>query len=172
MANQQHNKVPNNAPRGNKPKTAKWLYIVYGVIMLVLLFGMFGSGSETKKPVDWNKLSLILERHDYESITVINQEVAEIRIKADAIKAYPDLYKDLHTQTITGTEGPAGYYTYNIGNYEHFDKELARSSKAVLRVVPQPANTSAIKSRPTPTPCANCWCGLVRCCCCCCSSGV
>ena len=125
MANQQHNKVPNNAPRGNKPKTAKWLYIVYGVIMLVLLFGMFGSGSGTKKPVDWNKLSLILERHDYESITVINQEVAEIRIKADAIKAYPDLYKDLHTQTITGTEGPAGYYTYNIGNYEHFDKELA-----------------------------------------------
>ena len=125
MANQQHNKVPNNAPRGNKPKTAKWLYIVYGVIMLVLLFGMFGSGSGTKKPVDWNKLSLILERHDYESITVINQEVAEIRIKADAIKAYPDLYKDLHTQTITGTEGPAGYYTYNIGNFEHFDKELA-----------------------------------------------
>ena len=125
MAKQQQNKVPNNAPRGNKPKTAKWIYIVYGAIMVALLVGMFGGGNEAKKPVDWNKLSLILERHDYESITVINQEVAEIKIKADAVKAYPDLYKDLRTNNITGGEGPVGMYTYNIGNYEHFDKELA-----------------------------------------------
>ncbi len=127
MAKQQQNqnKVPNNAPNGNKPKAAKWLYIVYGVIMVALLVGMFGNGGEAKKPVEWNKLSLILERHDYESITVINQEVAEIRIKSEAIKANPELYKDLRTSNLTGGEGLTGLYTYNIGNYEHFDKELA-----------------------------------------------
>lgn len=165
MANQQHNKVPNNAPRGNKPKTAKWLYIVYGVIMLVLLFGMFGSGSGTKKPVDWNKLSLILERHDYESITVINQEVAEIRIKADAIKAYPDLYKDLHTQQLP-VQKVLRVIIHIILETSNISTRNWPSSR------PRQASTSAIKSRPTPTPCANCWCGLVRCCCCCCSSGV
>ena len=124
MAKQQ-NKIPNNNPRGNKPKMSRWLYIIYGVIMVALLFGMFGGGESSKQPVEWEKLSLILERHDYESITVINQEVAEIRIKQDAIKAYPDLYKDLQSRTITGNEGPVGFYTYNIGNYEHFDKELS-----------------------------------------------
>ena len=93
--------------------------------MLVLLFGMFGGGESSKVPVEWDKLSQVLERDDYESITVINQEVAEIRIKADALKAYPDLYGDLRTRNLTGKEGPAGMYTYNIGNYEHFDKELS-----------------------------------------------
>ena len=113
------------SPQGKKPKGAKWLYTIYIVIMLVLLFGMFGGGESSKVPVEWDKLSQVLERHDYESITVINQEVAKIRIKADALKAYPDLYGDLRTRNLTGKEGPAGMYTYNIGNYEHFDKELS-----------------------------------------------
>ena len=124
MAKQQ-NKMPNNTPRGNKPKASRWLYIIYGVIMVALLFGMFGGGNSTKQPVNWDKLSLILERHDYELITVINQEVAEIKIKQDAINAHPDLYGDLRTRSITGNDGPVGVYTYNIGNYEHFDKELS-----------------------------------------------
>ncbi len=124
MAKQQ-NKMPNNTPRGNKPKASRWLYIIYGVIMVALLFGMFGGGNSTKQPVNWDKLSLILERHDYELITVINQEVAEIKIKQDAINAHPDLYGDLRTRSITGNDGLVGVYTYNIGNYEHFDKELS-----------------------------------------------
>ena len=124
MAKQQNN-MPKNAPRGNKPKMSRWLYIVYGGIMVALLLGMFGGGNSAKQPVTWDKLAVILERHDYESITVINQEVAEIRIKHDAISAYPELYKDLRTRSITGNDGPEGVYTYNIGNYEHFDKELA-----------------------------------------------
>ena len=124
MAKQQ-NKMTNNTTRGNKPKASRWLYIIYGVIMVALLFGMFGGGNSTKQPVNWDKLSLILERHDYELITVINQEVAEIKIKQDAINAHPDLYGDLRTRSITGNDGPVGVYTYNIGNYEHFDKELS-----------------------------------------------
>ena len=124
MANQTR-KGPQMAPQGKKPKGAKWLYTIYIVIMLALLFGMFGGGESSKVPIEWAKLSQVLERHDYESITVINQEVAEIRIKPDAVKAYPDLYNDLRTRNVTGSEGPTGLYTYNIGNYEHFDKELA-----------------------------------------------
>lgn len=124
MARQQNN-IPKNAPRGNKPKMSRWLYIIYAVIMVALLLGMFGGGNSAKQPVTWDKLATILERHDYESITVINQEVAEIRIKHDAITGYPELYKDLHTRSITGSDGPEGVYTYNIGNLEHFDKELS-----------------------------------------------
>ena len=51
--------------------------------------------------------------------------MAEIRIKHEAVKAYPELYKDLNSRSLTGTDGPEGVYTYNIGNYEHFDKELS-----------------------------------------------
>ena len=60
---------------------------------------------------------------DYEKIVVINQEYAEIHIKKDALKN-PD-YKDLFGTTLVGQPSPeASFYKYNIGNFEHFDKEL------------------------------------------------
>ena len=125
MGKQQQNKMPNNMPRGGRSKTPRWIYIIYIVIMVVLLFGMFGNGNSAKTPITWDKLSAILEKHDYESITVINQEVAEIKIKPEAITREPKTYEELRSRTLTGDEGPAGVYTYNIGNYEHFDKELS-----------------------------------------------
>ena len=88
MAKQVNNQ--NNMPRANKPKSSRILYIVYGVIMLVLLFGMFDGGT-TKQPINWERLEKILERGDYESITVVNQSVAKIKIKDEAIKTNGDL---------------------------------------------------------------------------------
>ena len=72
MAKQQDNPFK-NAPRGNKPKIGKGLYMVYGVILIALLFGFFGSDSATRKPITWERLEVILENEDYQRITVINQ---------------------------------------------------------------------------------------------------
>lgn len=124
MVKQTKNTSP-NTPKGNKPKGAKWLYTIYIVIMIALLFGMFGGGGSSKVPIEWDKLALVLENHDYESITVINEEVAEIRIKPECIKAKPEFFKELKQTNVTGGEAPAGLYTYNIGSLDHFDRELA-----------------------------------------------
>ena len=110
--NKQQPMQPNN--RGNKPFKMRPMTIIYLVLLVVIGFLFFGgSGSAPKQAITWDKLQPILERHDYESITVVNQEVAEVRIKADAVKR----------DTVTGVQG---YYTYNIGTYEHFDNQLAR----------------------------------------------
>ncbi|MBR4505894.1 MAG: ATP-dependent zinc metalloprotease FtsH [Bacteroidales bacterium] len=90
------------------------------------MYGLFGGGgSASKQPITWERLEPILEKHDYESITVINQEYAEIRIKRDVVNRDTVAYRDIITRTITGQRGEQGYYVYNIGNYEHFDKELS-----------------------------------------------
>lgn len=117
---------PPQRPNNNKPKGSKVIYIVYGVIMILIAFLLFGGDgkSSPKQEITWERLQPILEKHDYESITVVNQEVAEIRIKHDAVKRDTALYRDIITRGITGP-GPQGFYTYNIGNLEHFDKELA-----------------------------------------------
>ena len=116
---------PNN--RGNKPFKMRPMTIIYLVLLVVIGFLFFGgSGSAPKQAITWDKLQPILERHDYESITVVNQEVAEVRIKADAVKRDTVTYGDLRTRTMTGQPGVQGYYTYNIGTYEHFDNQLAR----------------------------------------------
>ena len=110
-------------PRSNKPKSSRILYIVYGVIMLVLLFGMFDGGT-TKQPINWERLEKILERGDYESITVVNQSVAKIKIKDEAIKTNGE-YSDLRGRKgLLGSEAPVGVYTYNVGTLEHFDHQL------------------------------------------------
>ncbi len=121
MAKQVNNQ--NNTPRGNKPKSSRILYIVYGVIMLVLLFGMFDGGT-TKTPINWERLEKILERGDYESITVVNQSVAQIKIKNEALKTNGE-YGDLcGRKGLLGSEAPVGVYTYNVGTLEHFDHQL------------------------------------------------
>ena len=121
MAKQVNNQ--NNMPRGNKPKSSRILYIVYGVIMLVLLFGMFDGGT-TKTPINWERLEKILERGDYESITVVNQSVAQIKIKNEALKTNGE-YSDLRGRKgLLGSEAPVGVYTYNVGTLEHFDHQL------------------------------------------------
>ena len=128
MAQQQNNKQQNMPNRQNKPKWSRPMYIIYGVLMVVIAWLFFGGSGSTasKQPITWERLQPILERHDYESITVINQEVAEIRIKSDVVKRDTVTYRDIITHTLTGQRGAQGYYTYNIGTYEHFDNQLAR----------------------------------------------
>ena len=128
MAQQQNNKQQNMPSRQNKPKWSRPMYIIYGVLMVVIAWLFFGGSGSTasKQPITWERLQPILERHDYESITVINQEVAEIRIKSDVVKRDTVTYRDIITHTLTGQRGAQGYYTYNIGTYEHFDNQLAR----------------------------------------------
>ena len=127
MAEQQNRKQMNQQQRGNKPFKLKPMTVIYIVLLVIIGYLLFGGsgGSTPKQPITWEKLQPILERHDYESITVVNQEVAEVRIKADAVKRDTVTYGDIITSTLTGQKGLQGYYTYNIGNYEHFDKELA-----------------------------------------------
>ena len=124
--NQQQPNKPNNTNRGKRPWWSKLLYVIYIIIMIFLIWGLFGGGgSAGKHAITWERLEPILENHDYESITVINQEYAEIRIKRDVVNRDTATYRDIITRTMTGQKGEQGYYVYNIGNYEHFDKELS-----------------------------------------------
>ena len=126
---QQPNQQPSQRPgnQNKRPRGSKVLYIIYGVIMLGLVWSLFGNGggSSSKREITWERLQPILEKGDYESITVINQEVAQIRIKPDVARRDTVTYGDILTRNITGSQGPLGYYVYSVGNLEHFDKELA-----------------------------------------------
>ena len=128
MANQ-----PDNTPKrpqstgGKRPKGFRPIYAVYIAIMIALAWTLWGgSGSSSqKREITWDRLEPILEQQQYESITVINQEVAQIRIKPDAALHDSAAFGDIMTRNITGAPGPMGYYVYSIGNLEHFDKELS-----------------------------------------------
>ena len=121
MAKQPNNNP--NMPQGKKPRSSRILYIIYGAIMVFLLFGMFNGGGE-KVPIKWDRLEKILASGDYESITVVNQSVAEIKIKDSAINSNSE-YSDLKgKKPLMGGDPTPGVYTYNVGTLEHFDHQL------------------------------------------------
>ena len=126
---QQQPKPPAN-PMGNrnrKPKGSRVMSFIYIAILVALAFSFFGGGNSiSKQPITWERLEPILERHDYESITVINQEVAEIHIRRDVASRDTATYRDILGRNFSKGKGLIGYYTYNIGNLEHFDKQLER----------------------------------------------
>ncbi len=103
------------------------MYGVYAILILVLGWMLLSDGNNSPaKEITWDKLEPILERHDYESITVVNQEYAEIRISKSALLADSTSYQELYNiAPWTGRKSPAGYYRYSIGTLDHFDKELA-----------------------------------------------
>jgi len=127
MAEQPRQPQQPNPGRHNGPRKPRVLYIIYAVIMLALMWVLFGgsdSGS-AKREITWDRLEPILEKEQYERIVVVNQEVAEIHIKSDVVRRDTAAFRDIITHTITGSTGPTGYYVYNIGNLEHFDRELS-----------------------------------------------
>ena len=110
---QQNNKQQGgNQGRGNKPFKLKPMTIIYIVLLVFIGYLVFGgSGSSSiKQPITWERLEPILEKHDYESITVINEEVAEIRIKPEAVRRDTATYRELISRTLTGAQGPQGMY--------------------------------------------------------------
>ena len=127
MAEQPRQPQQPNPGRHNGPRKPRVLYIIYAVIMFALMWVLFGgsdSGS-AKREITWDRLEPILEKEQYERIVVVNQEVAEIHIKSDVVRRDTAAFRDIITHTITGSTGPTGYYVYNIGNLEHFDRELS-----------------------------------------------
>ena len=121
----ENQKKNQNNPKPKNPMSGKVMYIIYTVIILTLgVMLLSGDNSSAPKMINWEKLEPILLNEDYEKIVVVNQEYAEVYISEEALKE--EKYQELYGKTFTGQKTPkASHYRYNIGNFEHFDKELA-----------------------------------------------
>ena len=125
MAEQPRRQQPTPNPRNRRPKGAQFLYAIYGVLLIAIAYMLFSGGAPRSKAIGWDRLEGILERHDYDSIVVVNEKVAEIYIKREAVKRDSAAYRDIVGRAPVGNVPPIGYYICNIGNLDHFDRELS-----------------------------------------------
>ena len=117
------NKKENN---NNEPKFKINSYWIYGAVILLLIgFQFFSSGDLATQSISKNEFSEILRDNDISKIIVVNNNVAQIFIKEEAMKK--SKYQKLVNSTFY--RKGASLYEYNFGDLQNFENDLANAKK-------------------------------------------
>lgn len=116
----------NKENKSNLPKFKFSSYWIYGAIFIVIIaVQFFSSGDLASKSISKNKFEEILRDNDIKEIVVINKDVAQLFLTADALK------KAKHVkQTSTTFYRPGSpVYEYNFGDLRTFEENIATIKK-------------------------------------------
>jgi len=117
------NKKENNK---NEPKFKLNSYWIYGAVILLLIgFQFFSSGDLATQSISKNEFSEVLRENDISKIIVVNNNVAQIFIKEEAMKK--SKYQKLVNSTFY--RKGASLYEYNFGDLQNFENDLAKAKK-------------------------------------------
>jgi len=112
-------------PGGKKPRfgfNIYWIYILIAVIFIgITVMQNFGGGSTRKS--NWDDLETMILQGDIKSITVVNDDYAEVTIKEDSLKK--DRYEEVRERSFGGTN-PGPHYTLSIGTRQIFNDKLSK----------------------------------------------
>ncbi|GAB7257182.1 ATP-dependent zinc metalloprotease FtsH [uncultured Polaribacter sp.] len=117
------NKKDNNT---NVPKFKFNAYWIYGAILVLLIgFQFFSSGDLATKSISKNEFNEVLRDNDISKIIVVNNNVAQVFIKEEAIK------KEKYQKLINSTFYRKGssLYEYNFGDLQNFENNLQEAKK-------------------------------------------
>ena len=134
------NKKDNNT---NTPKFKFNAYWIYGAIILLLIgFQFFSSGDLATKSISKNEFNEVLRENDISKIIVVNNNLAQIFIKEEAMKK--SKYQKLVNSTFY-REG-ASLYEYNFGDLQNFenDLEIARKDSELTFDLKNESRTSMV----------------------------
>lgn len=113
--------------KGKQPQAPKfnfyWIYAIIAIAFLVTYIYPQDTAIET----NWPKVrSEMIQSHDVEKIIVVNDKIAEVYIKKEALKN--EKYKDIRNRTFIGDESGPHYY-FEIGDEKSFEDKVAQAQK-------------------------------------------
>ena len=101
-----------------------WIYIPIFVLLIGLSF--FNSSNLASRDISKNNFEKILKENDIQKIVVENNNVAQIYLKEEALDK--EEHKKLSASPFY--RKGAALYTYNFGNQENFENEIAKAKAA------------------------------------------
>ncbi len=117
------NKKENNK---NTPKFKFNTYWIYGAVILLLIsFQIFSGGDLATQSISKNEFNEVLRENDISKIIVVNNNVAQVFIKEDALNK--SKYQKL-TNSAFYRKGES-LYEYNFGDLQNFENDLERARK-------------------------------------------
>lgn len=118
------------SPKGKLPNRGKkfnfniyWVYGILFAIFIYLNFSQGGFGGQKSFDTTWYQLDKMLKKRDVERIIVVNNEFAEIYLKADRI------YSDTAYEKLRNPDGVSNsrYYVYKFLTLESFEKDVKQA---------------------------------------------
>ena len=107
----------------NMPKFKFSAYWIYGAIFLILIaVQFFNSGDLATKSISKNEFNEILKENDISKIVVVNNNIAQIFIKDEALGK--DKYKKVKTSAFY--RKGSSLYEYNFGDLQNFENNIER----------------------------------------------
>ncbi len=114
----------NKENKSNMPKFKFNSYWIYAAIFLALIgIQFFNSGDLASKNISKNEFFRILNENDIDKILVVNNNLAHIFIKEEALKK--DEYKKLVNSAFY--RKGASLYEYNFGDLQNFENNVERA---------------------------------------------
>jgi len=124
--------------KGKEPKKSKysfdfnfnfyWVYVIIALAFIGMTF--LPTIGEEEQELSIKQFEAIVEAHDVEKIVVVNEKVAEIFIKPEALKSKDD-YKLVKDRPFGSGVNPGPHYYYEIGDLQNFEKWLDELQKDV-----------------------------------------
>jgi ATP-dependent metalloprotease FtsH len=112
----------NKEKKSNLPKFKFSSYWIYGAVFIAIIaFQFFNSGDLASKSISKNKFEEILQDNDIEEIVIVNKDVAQIYLTAEALK------KGTHAKHTSSSFYRPGspVYEYNFGDLRTFEENVA-----------------------------------------------
>ena len=110
----------------NSPKLKFSPYWIYGaIIVAIIAFNLINSGGMASKKISKNEFFEILKDNDIKKILVVNNNIAEIYIKKDAVS------KQRHQKYVKSAFYRPGtpLYEYNFGDLKYFEESVDNAKK-------------------------------------------
>ena len=117
------NKKDNNKNTGKFKFNTYWIY--GAVILLLISFQIFSGGDLASQSISKNEFNEVLRENDISKIIVVNNNVAQVFIKEDALSK--SKYQKL-TNSAFYRKGES-LYEYNFGDLQNFENDLERARK-------------------------------------------
>ncbi|CAM1344567.1 ATP-dependent zinc metalloprotease FtsH [Tenacibaculum amylolyticum] len=111
----------------NNPKftlNSYWIYVP--IILFFVTLHFFSSGSFASKRISSNQFNEILKENDIEKVMIINNSVAEIYIKKDALEN-KEKYEKIKKSAFYRKGAPV--YEYNFGDLQNFENKLNKAKE-------------------------------------------
>ena len=97
-------------------------YWVYGILFaLIIGYQFFNSSELATSKLTENEFNEILKENDVEKVVIVNNDVAQVFIKAEALQK--EKYKDKTKSPFYNAKDPL--YVFDFGDLQNFEKDLS-----------------------------------------------